>query len=224
MANDGFNIGKLLDVTNPENNKPSPLADIPQKLVKTVNEGSPIDPDFQYLYDNAVIDSNRISEVKMVCEKILQNKSRYDYIQSKTGVPAYLVACLHYRETSLSFDRILHNGEKIIGTGQVSKLVPAGRGPFTSWEQAAIDALHLMGYDKVQNWSKYKALQLAERFNGMGYRKRVGDSGKAEYSPYVWAATSVSDETGKFVADGSFDPEAPERQLGVAAIMLGLNI
>ena len=66
-------------------------------------------------------------------------------------------------------------------------------------------------------------LEFSERFNGLGYRSKIGDSGKIELSPYVFAGTNLHDETGKYVADGKYSQTAKEAQLGVASIIIGLN-
>ena len=48
----------------------------------------------------------------------------------------------------------------------------------------------------------------AERYNGLGYRN------KGLPSPYVWAGTDKY-TSGKYVADGVFDPNYVDQQLGV---------
>lgn len=173
---------------------------------------------------DAVIDSNRLSEVNRTCEIILANKHRYEAIEKILKIPWWFVAGLHYRESSLLFSGVLHNGERILGTGKKTKLVPKGRGPFETWEESAIDALEMKAYHKITDWNLVDACYYAEKYNGMGYRKKVGDSGKVEFSPYVAAGTSLHDETSKYVSDGRYDPSAKEKQLGVLAIWKGLKV
>lgn len=170
------------------------------------------------------LDPDRVLEVKRVCRTILTNRARYMRVEGFTGVPWWVVAAYHYRESSLSFKGVLHNGQEIIGTGRRTTWQPKGRGPFGSWEEAAIDALKMKGYNEKMDWSIPGALEKAERYNGLGYRKRRGDKGKVELSPYIAAGTNFHDETSKYVADGRYDDDAPEKQLGVAAIWLGLGI
>ena len=62
-------------------------------------------------------------------------------------------------------------------------------------------------------WTIETELKFVEAFNGFGYRK------KRLLSPYVWAATTKHTERGKYVADGKFDPNAVEKQLGAVAIL-----
>jgi|688.fasta_scaffold434171_2 lysozyme family protein len=171
------------------------------------------DPQYEKNYNEAAIDKNRLAEVTLVSKKILENKARYLTVSEKTSIPWDIIACLHLRESSLRFDCVLHNGERIIGTSKKTKLVPAGHGPFSTWEEAAIDALMLKKYLFPKTWSIALQLKFIEGFNGFGYRKR------GELSPYVWAGTTKHSEKGKYVADGHYDPNAPEKQLGAVAIL-----
>jgi lysozyme family protein len=150
-----------------------------------------------------------------VADKIIAAEQRYRAVQVATGVPWYFIGDLHNRESSCNFAGVLHNGEKIIGTGQVTTLEPPGRGPFSTWEEAAIDALKLKNMHRVQDWSVARMLYQAEVFNGLGY------VGKGINSPYVWAGTN-HEQRGKYVADHKFDPNADDTQLGVAAVLIRL--
>lgn len=151
-----------------------------------------------------------------VVARILANRKRYEEVERATGVPWAWIACLHDREASGLFTGVLHNGERIIGTGKKTRLVPAGRGPFKTWAESAIDALKLKGLHKVTDWSIARMLYEAERFNGWGYTY------KGVNSPYVWAGTNLQ-QSGKYVADHVWDPKAWDTQLGVAAVMMALE-
>jgi lysozyme family protein len=168
-------------------------------------------------FPKASLDENRISEVMDVCKKYLANKDAYLSVSKATSVPSELVFALHYRESSLRFNGVLHNGENIIGTGRLTKLVPKGRGPFSSWEEAAVDALEMKRKIFPQVWNFESMCDFAERYNGLGYRNR------GELSPYVWAGTNKHDETGKYISDGKYSSTAIEKQLGVAALLIGLS-
>lgn len=148
-------------------------------------------------------------------DKIIAAEQRYRAVQASTGVPWYFIGALHMRESSCNFEGVLHNGEKIIGTGRLTTLEPAGRGPFATWPEAAIDALRLKNMHRVQDWSAARMLYQAEVFNGLGY------VGKGINSPYVWAGTN-HEQRGKYVADHKFDPSADDTQLGVAAVLIRL--
>lgn len=147
--------------------------------------------------------------------KIIAAEARYRAVQSATGVPWFFIGALHMRESSCSFAGVLHNGDRIIGTGQLTTHVPAGRGPFSTWEQSAEDALKLKDMHRIQEWTAARMLYQAEVFNGLGYVSRGINS------PYVWAGTS-QEQRGKFVADHQFDSSADDTQLGVAAVLIRL--
>jgi lysozyme family protein len=171
-------------------------------------------PDFHDLWKTCKLDQSRLAEVKKACDKIRLYRADYEAVEKATGVPWKLIAALHYRESSLRFDACLHNGDP---WNKVTVHVPKGLGPWKSWSEAAIDALKHEGFHHIRFTDEASQLVMGEKYNGMGYR-RTG-----ELSPYVWAGTNHHDETGKYVADGKYDPNAIERQLGLAAIMLGLS-
>lgn len=164
------------------------------------------------------LDPHRVQEIKDVCSKFYKNQERYRVVSAACGVPEKLIFALHYRESSLNFLGVLHNGERILNTGRKTSLVPKGRGPFITWEEAAIDALLLKKSIFPKDWNFKSMCDLAEKFNGMGYARR------GELSPYVWAGTERHDETGKYVADGKYSSTAIEKQLGVAAILIELGV
>lgn len=172
-------------------------------------------PDWNTLWLTCELDNTRVAEIGLVCQKILNNKERYEAVEKKTGVPWFLIAALHYREAFLNFKTCLHNGDPLPGP---TVHVPKGRGPFKDWESAAIDALKYDGLDHVKLETITSCLVMAEKFNGLGMRN------KGKLSPYVWAGTCHSDETGKYVSDGIYNPLAKEKQLGVAALFKGLNL
>lgn len=151
-------------------------------------------------------------------QKILVNRSRYEAVSKATGVPWDVIGVIHYRESSGDFKGVLHNGQKIIGTGKLTTIVPKGRGPFTAWEEAAIDALMNCApfAGKNKDWSIAGTLDILERYNGLGYRK------KGLPSPYLWAGTDQYVK-GKYVADGKYDPNHVDQQLGVAPILMKLR-
>jgi lysozyme family protein len=160
----------------------------------------------------------RSSQIEKQAAQIRANQSRYEAASAKTGVPWDVIAVIHYRESSCSFVGVLHNGERIIGTGRKTTLVPKGRGPFATWEDATFDALmNCAPYaGKNTDWSLGSTLDLLEGYNGLGYRKR------GLPSPYLWAGTDQY-TSGKYVADGKFDPNFVDQQLGAAALLIALR-
>ena len=160
----------------------------------------------------------RSTEINKQADKIAANRDRYEAVSKATGVPWDVIGVIHYRESSGDFAGVLHNGQKIIGTGKKTTLVPKGRGPFATWEGAAIDALVVCPPHAANNkdWSIAGTLDILERYNGLGYRN------KGLPSPYLWAGTDQY-EKGKYVADGKYDPNHVDKQLGVAPILMKLR-
>ena len=167
-------------------------------------------PLMEKLWDAASVKSSREHEVAYVVQKLAGNKKRYQNIEAKTGVPWYLIAMLHERESSARFDRQLAQGDPL---NRRSTNEPIS-GPFNTFEDSAVWALHHDGLDKVKDWTLEKVLYYAELWNGWGY---------AMYhptvpSPYIWGATTVQ-KPGKYVADGKFSSTAMDTQLGIAAML-----
>jgi lysozyme family protein len=179
--------------------------------------GSPKNPNWQYLYDTCVLDADRVEEVRRVCNRMKLNQSTYVKIADILNCRWEFVALIHYRESSaLTLDVYLHNGQKL---GATTTIVP--KGVFFRKDQfieASVDAM--ARFKNVREWGDF--LGLAEKFNGLGYRNKVGDRGVVEYSPYIAAGTNHHDETSKYVRDGVYDPKAVEKQLGVLALAKGL--
>lgn len=174
---------------------------------------------YGYHWDRMVQDQDSwtLGELKRTVRVIEENKARYQTVSLLTSVPWQMIAAIHYRESSLSWGKCLHNGDPL---GKKTTRVPAGRGPFYTWEEAAVDALRFDGLAGRDNWTIEKMLQMLEKYNGTGYLKYHPET----MSPYVWAGTNLSTEKGKYKADGKFDPNAPEKQLGVAVILKALGI
>ena len=101
---------------------------------------------------------------------------------------------------------------------RVSTHVPKGRGPFKSFHEAAVDALvNCAPYAaRWKDWSAGGALTINEMYNGLAYFR------KGIPSPYSWAATDQQ-VRGKYVADGVYDPNAWDTQLGCAAMLMRMG-
>lgn len=154
---------------------------------------------------------------------IVKNKARYQAVETSTGVPWHVVGCLHMRESGGRFDRWLHNGDPMRDRGgQPARTVhvPAHRppDPNVSWEQGAYDALIVCEhFGEISSWSPARVAYAAEQFNGFGYRAPTRNIP----SPYLWGGTSVQ-KRGKFTADGHYDANAMDPQIGVMAVLKAL--
>lgn len=170
---------------------------------------------YSKLWKSAQLKASDANQAETFANKIIAAEARYKGVQSSTGVPWFFIGALHMRESACSFSGVLHNGDQIIGTGRLTTHVPAGRGPFLTWEDSAVDALKMKDMQRVQEWSAARMLFQAEVFNGLGY------VGKGINSPYVWAGTT-HEQRGKYVSDGEFSATADDTQLGVAAVLIRL--
>src|SRR6266849_1812891 len=88
-------------------------------------------------------------------------KARYQAVSAKTGVPWPFIAVAHERESSQNWNASLAQGDP---WNRVSVHVPSGRGPFMSWQDAAIDALVNCSPHAARNkdWSPGALLTLLE--------------------------------------------------------------
>lgn len=146
----------------------------------------------------------RINEVAV---KILGFRDRFEKVQQANGVPVIFTGPSFYREASLDFNLSPAQGDP---WRKVSVHVPENRGPFRSWLDAAIDAYHINGLDKVgaSNWTWELVCFYAELFNGLGYRDF-----HHMHSPYLWGGTNIQTK-GKYTSDGHFE-DVMDEQLGV---------
>lgn len=153
----------------------------------------------------------RKSESDGVARRLVAAKARYQVVEQATGVPWFVIAAIHERESSQSWKGSLAQGDD---WSKVSVNVPAGRGPFSSWEAAAIDALvNCHPYlAKRKDWSLAGILIGLELYNGMGYATR------GVPSPYLWSGTDQY-KSGKYVRDGIYDPNKVDAQLGCVALL-----
>jgi len=143
-------------------------------------------------------------------------KTRYGTVAARTSVPWFVIAVIHEREASQSWAANLAQGDP---WSAVSIHVPKGQGPFHSWEEAAINALERCAPYAAHwtDWSIGGALTLLEEYNGLGYAQR------GVPSPYLWAGTDQY-KSGKYIADGHYDPHAIDHQLGCAALLARMAV
>jgi len=185
--------------------------------------------DYQHLYDTAVINSQRLPEIKSTVAKIKEGKVRYEGV-AKTlgnGIPWWFIGITHFMEAGLfypkHFNYHLHCGDPLTArTTHVPKGRPkadpiAGWGKPYTWEESALDALRMMGYDQQKTWSISSCLFLFEKYNGMGYNK------KGLLSPYLWSYTNHYTK-GKYTGDGKYDPNAVSKQPGTVCLMKQLGV
>ena len=153
-------------------------------------------------------------EFDPVAKRLVAAKPRYQAVEKAIGVPWPFIAVTHQRESSQNWDRSLAQGDP---WNRVSVHVPAGRGPFRSWEEAAIDALVNCAPYAARNkdWGIGRTLAKLEQYNGLGYAAR------GRPSPYIWSGTDQY-RSGKYVRDGVYDPNVVDSQLGCAGLLMAM--
>jgi lysozyme family protein len=166
---------------------------------------------------NMQIRAGSVAEAKKEAEKLLKNKSTYQEISRLTNVWWPFIGLCHYRESGFDPNTYLGNGQPL---GRVTTIVPKGRGPFVgpdAFVDGAVDALRLEHLVGATDWSIARTLFRLEGFNGYGYHSRGVNS------PYLWSGSTAygppEERAGKFVADGVFDPNKIDPQLGVAVVL-----
>lgn len=164
---------------------------------------------YSKLWSTMSADPARAAAVTQIAIRLLAHKSQYQAVASKTGVPWFVIAALHNRESGADFKTYLGNGEPL---NRVTRLVPKGRGPFPSWDAGAIDALKIDGLNKVTDWSPERICYECEKFNGFGYRNHGINS------PYLWSFSNHYTR-GKYIADGEFSTVAVDQQCGTMPVV-----
>jgi len=180
------------------------------------NDFGSLRAEYAGLWQRMQIRPERMAEVNGIANRLIALKPRYQKVTAVTHVPWGVIAALHYREASNDFKGVLHNGEPIIGTGRLTRLVPPNRGPFATWEESAIDALTMPPHklQEVDSWTIERACYEIERFNGFGYRNHHPEV----KSPYLWSFSN-NYSSGKYVADGQFSSSAVDKQCGTMPIL-----
>jgi len=164
------------------------------------------------LWDKAQILPAKLAVTNSIAQNVIgASKLTLSQVESATGVPWFLVGCLLYREApatkegGLNFACYLGNGQLL---NKVTTQVPKDRGPFPTFLAGAIDALTLQGMVGITEWTIERILYWAEGFNGRGYPGN---------SPYIWDYTDLY-TGGLFTSDHHFDPNAWDKNAGVAAL------
>lgn len=168
-------------------------------------------PEYTQLLGSMII--TRQADVDDIARRLLKNKSKYQTVSKVTGIPIVWIAASFEREASSDFSLSPAQGDP---WNKPSVHVPKGRGPFMSWQAAAIDAYHLNGLAAIGagNWTWELACYYGELFNGFGYRDY-----HREHTPYLWAGTNIQ-QRGKYTSDGRFDRVHYDEQLGMVPIMI----
>ena len=158
-----------------------------------------------------------LAAAKKTVTRLLKDKKAFVSLSKKTGVPWDVIAVIKERESGADPD-FLRNIAQGDPWNRKSTHDPKGRGPFSSWEEAGIDALvNCAPYAaKWKDWSAGGTMTILEKYNGLGYAKM------GRPSPYIWAGSDQY-RSGKFVADHVYDPDVVDSQLGCAVMLKALR-
>lgn len=180
-----------------------------------------LQPEYAATWRAMAINDDQRKAFEKVAARLYSALPLYQAVERTTGVPAAVIAVIHERESGGRFDRHLHNGDPLT---ERTYHVPAGRpvigDPPFSWAESARDALIYENLAGIKDWTVERALFSWETYNGFGYR--LGPrAGGVKYppmrSPYLWGGTNQQ-QPGKYVADGVFDPNVMDVQLGCAGL------
>jgi len=171
--------------------------------------------DYASLFDTCQIRPERQQAIEAAVDLVVAGADRYRAVAATVAVPWYVIGVLHSLECGSSFACHLHNGDPLSAR---TCRVPAGRpiagAPPFDWTESAIDALTFEGYASWTDWSVPGILYKWESYNGMGYRLYHPEV----KTPYLWSFTNHY-TTGKYGADGVFDPTLESQQAGAAALL-----
>jgi lysozyme family protein len=169
--------------------------------------------EYKALWQRMEISQRATNKVDVAARKLLLSKHRYRAVAAKTGVPWFLIAVLHERESSADFSAHLHNGDPLeLRTYHVPAGRPVNGAPPFTWEESAIDALELKNLHRIGAWPIERIAYECERYNGWGYRHH------STPSAYLWSFSNIY-QGGKYVADGVWSAAALDRQCGTMPLL-----
>lgn len=164
-----------------------------------------------------VVSPQHASAVTADANKVLAHKSEYQAVEAATSVPWWVVGIIDMMEGGGGADTNPANGQTL---KRRTTAVPEGRPPapleppFT-FQQAAVDAMTYMGFDKIKTWTIDVVSWVFEKQNGFGYRQH------GLRSPYLYGFSNL-EQPGRYVADHVFDPTAVNKQAGALTILKAL--
>lgn len=164
---------------------------------------------------HVVPNPDRVDEIDHVARRLTQPGplGHYTDVLARISVPVVVQATICEREDGNDFTKSPAQGDP---WNKPSTHVPKNRGPFTSWVDAAVDAWSVcdqLNVLSVPKWTVPYACWKWEGYNGFGYRAH------GIRTPYVVGGTNLQ-QPGKYVSDGSFDPNHMDTQLGALPVAM----
>ena len=175
---------------------------------------------YEDLYATVQVLPGKEQLLKETCDLIESGRKEYEATVFNTRVPWEFVGCIHCLEGDCDFDKQLFNGGRIDKATSVwpNRII----GPWRTWAESAKDMLfgRVAGFPyfaAMTDWAPYRILCRAEQWNGTGY------ASMNKNSPYIWGLTNHGVGSGKYTADGKYDPAAQTADLGVAPLLKELR-
>jgi len=166
--------------------------------------------EYQQLFDTMKIEDSDFFDSQI--KRIFNFKDEYQAVEFETGVPWFVVSCIHALEAGLDFTKKIKNGQY---WNKRTTWVPKGLGPWNSWHESSVEAMKMLN-DKMKKilgesftWDVPAICYAFEYHNGWGYRKYHSHV----KSPYLWSMSNHYVK-GKYVADGKWDDNAVSKQIG----------
>lgn len=186
-------------------------------MANRVNLTQALREDYDRLFNTCVVADHRAPEVEGLVSRIVSARARYEAVAKSVGpdLPWQFIGIVHCMESSLDFERHLHNGDPLTArtVSVPAGRPPVGRPPF-AWEESARDALRLQRLHTWSDWSLVGTLYQMEAYNGWGYRLYHPHV----LSPYLWSFSNHY-VSGKYVKDGSWSNGAVSGQCGGAVLL-----
>lgn len=176
---------------------------------------------YKKVYDDFIVLDSFKAAVEHWADVIERHRERYRALVSGTAIPWEFPGILHCLEADCDFARQLYNGASWARSTVVWPKQTIG--PWPSWEDAAWHALSgktpgFPNFAGMQDWADWRMLCRAEQWNGTGYANRN------VHSPYLLGGTNYCVNSGKFTADGQYDPKAETKDPGFAVLLKELRL
>src|SRR5256885_17211305 len=104
-------------------------------------------PQYAKQWDSMQVRPSKVAAFNRIAQKLIANKDRYQKAEKLTGVPWYMIALLHMRESDNDFNTQLAQGDPLHSR---SVHVPSGRGPFSTRSEE-----RRVGKECRSRWSPY---------------------------------------------------------------------
>ena len=158
---------------------------------------------------------NELAERAAVLLKLVdRHRDEWAEVTARTGVPRLWGIASFERESSSDYSRSPAQGDR---WDRVSVHVPKGLGPYADWGDSCVAAYCIDKLNEVgaSNWTWTRACYEGELYNGFGPRAHGRHTG------YLWSWTNIY-TSGKYVADGKWDPDVRDQQCGMVPMMAAL--